>query len=293
MTSGAAVWIDTDMGVDDIHAVIALMAHRPVAGLSLAFGCAALPCAVRNAVGAAEAFGWTCPVFAGAGRPVLGRAETAERILGPRGLPTRGRMLPEVGGALPPALPALAAWAGTGGPLLALGPLTNLAAMALAHPDAALPPIVWMGGALGRGNHTEHAEFNAFADPLALAILLDRGADLTMVDLDACRRVRLVEQDLSAIADPLLADLLGGYLDIGLSRGRDHMALYDPVAAAALAAPGLFAFRTIRMRVDTSDAPTRGATRIAGDGWPVRVVADLDAEAVRDWCLAPLGRVPA
>ena len=290
MRPGGAVWVDTDIGVDDLHAITTLSARRPIAGLSLTFGCAPLARTVKNALGAAEAFGWTFPIAAGAARPILGPVETAERILGPRGLPTRGRTLPVGQDAPPPALPALTTWLAGGELVLALGPLTNLATAALAVPAAALPPIVWMGGALGRGNHTEHAEFNAFADPLALAILLDRGVDLTMIDLDACRRVRLTESDLAGIADPLLADLLGGYLDIGLARGRDHMAIYDPVAAAALVAPELFAFRTVRIAVDVTGGPARGATRIAEEGWPVRVAADLDAEAVRDWCLAPLRR---
>lgn len=288
MSPDGAVWIDTDMGVDDIHAVLALSAHKPVLGLSLIHGCAALPRVVENAIGAAESFGWQFPIMAGAARPILGPAETAERVLGPRGLPTRGRTLPRTPGALPAALPALESRAESGGPILALGPLTNLATLALARPDMALPPIVWMGGALGRGNHTAHAEFNAFCDPLALAILLDRGADLTMIDLEACRLVHLTEADLADISNPLVADLLGGYLDIGLTRGRDYMAIYDPVAAAALCAEDLFSFRTIRMTVDVTQDATRGATREDPAGWPLRVVAELDAAAIHDWCLSPL-----
>ena len=266
MTSDTAIWIDTDMGVDDLHAILAIAAHRPVAGVSVGHGCAALPRVIENAIGAADHFNWTFPLVAGAARPMLGAVETAEHILGPRGMPTRGRRLATGKSGLPPALPALAAWMETGGPILALGPLTNLATVMLAY-DIPPPAIVWMGGSLGRGNHTAHAEFNAFCDPLALAILLDRGADLTMIDLEACRRVHLTEADLAGVSDPLMADLLGGYLDIGLTRGRDHMAIYDPVAAAAACATDLFSFRTagcVLTGQTVKRAGQRGKTRTGG-----------------------------
>ena len=45
------VWIDTDMGVDDLFAVLLVLQHREVDGLSLSFGNAPLPQAYTNSYG--------------------------------------------------------------------------------------------------------------------------------------------------------------------------------------------------------------------------------------------------
>lgn len=166
------VWIDTDMGVDDIFAILLAAQEGPVAGISLSFGNAPLPQVQANAAGAALAFGWSMPIHAGADRAILGEVTTAQNVLGEDGIPTRGLTLPTVQADFPPALPALCDWLApqAGARILALGPLTNLAVLALARPDLLdrIGMVTWMGGAIGRGNHTASAEFNAAADPEAL-----------------------------------------------------------------------------------------------------------------------------
>ncbi|MCR8550989.1 nucleoside hydrolase [Salipiger sp. P9] len=287
------IWIDTDMGVDDLFAVLMLDRTLPIDGMSLVFGCAELATVRANALDAAVAYGWTFPVTEGADRALCGTVETAARILGPSGQPSRGLRLPRaVDRSLTRALTGLAAWLERreAAQILALGPLTNLANLALARPDL-LPRIgriVWMGGSVGRGNHTPYAEFNAIADPEALALLLAREVPMVMVDLEACRKVQVTEPDLAPLP-PILHDLMGGYLDIGLSRGRPGMALYDPVAAALLRAPELFTLSPVELTTELADPERRGQTRVApATGTPWQIVSDLDAEAVRDLCLSAL-----
>jgi purine nucleosidase len=296
VTQAKGIWIDTDLGVDDLLAIEALRADRVVAGLSLSFGCAPLPRAIENAFGAAEALGWPFAITAGAARPILGAVETAERILGPRGMPTRGQMIPAGAGQAPAAIPAMVDWVEQGGQdILALGPLSNLAALVLARPDLTLPQVTWMGGSLGAGNHTPHAEFNALADPLALAVLLERGTRIRMIDLEACRKVQITEADVARVIASnhpqatLLGDLLGGYLDIGLSRGRSSMALYDPVAAAALARPDLFTFKACALQVDLA-GDVLGRTRALPDAMSqtAEIVTTVNAAEIREWCLSSL-----
>lgn len=288
------VWIDTDMGADDLFAILIAVQHAEVAGLSLSFGCTTLPQAARNAAGAAQTFGWRMPITLGAARPLLGPTETAARILGPTGMLARGPRLPQAEAAYPAAPPALAAWMARGGAVLALGPLTTLAATVLAFPEAAPQRLIWMGGSTGRGNHTAFAEFNALADPLALAVLLDRGVQIDMIDLEACRQVQIGPADVDRLASragaqaALLASLLGGYLDIALSRGRPSMALYDPVAAVALVQPDLMDFSPVRLEVDITAADTRGQTRVSPGPANARVARRLDAAAIRDTALAGL-----
>ncbi|MEM6441730.1 MAG: nucleoside hydrolase [Pseudomonadota bacterium] len=292
-------WVDTDMSADDVFALHLLTAHAEVDGVSLGFGVVPLPQVRRNASGAAEAFGWRFPMFAGADRAILGGLETAERILGPTGIRSRGLTLPEAPErAAPDALAAMTAWLERreGAHVLALGPLTNLAVLALARPDllARIEKITWMGGGVTSGNHTASAEFNALADPEALAILIARGAPMRMIDLDACRRVQVEEADVAALreaGEDLLSDLLGGYLDIALERGRPSMALYDPVAAAAALRPELFAFRSVRLEAELTGLHTRGRTVVETrrpETHNAEIAEDLDAPAVKRLCLDAL-----
>ena len=54
--------------------------------------------------------------------------------------------------------------------------------------------------------------------------------------------------------------MLAGYIDIGVSRGRPGMALYDPTAAVAFVRPDLLTFRQARIDVELNIGLTRGRT---------------------------------
>ncbi|MCQ1570900.1 nucleoside hydrolase [Neorhizobium galegae] len=273
------IWIDTDMGFDDIAAVmVAAHAGLGVDGVSLVFGNAPIEHVRRNAAGATSAFVWPFPVHAGRAAPVLAKMETATGILGQTGIPTAGRALPEAPDAFhTDAFEALCSWLEKGKGdgeeggkrrIMALGPLTNIAAVALARPDLAarITDLTWMGGGVTNGNHTASAEFNAFADPEALAIVLAHKIPLRMVDLDLCRKVLCAPDDVAPIRAAggrnaeLVADLLAGFVAIATSRGRPAMALYDAVAAVAFAFPEHVTWREARIDVELSGTLTRGRT---------------------------------
>ena len=141
------IWIDTDMGFDDILAIMMIEASPlEVAGISLIFGNAPLDQVRRNAAGAAALLGWHFPVFTGARTSILGKVDTPGHVLGPKGIPTRGHGLPECPPLTEnPSLPALVNWLeqldGTGH-ILALGPLTNLAILALSRRGLSLRETV-------------------------------------------------------------------------------------------------------------------------------------------------------
>ena len=91
-------WVDTDFGFDDLWALLVLRhLGAQVAGISLVAGNAPLARVVSNAMGARQAYGIDAPIYAGADRPLVRDAETAERILGPRGMQSRGQHLPDGG----------------------------------------------------------------------------------------------------------------------------------------------------------------------------------------------------
>ena len=303
------VWIDTDMGFDDIAAILVVQSSGlAIDGVSLVFGNTTLQAVCGNAAGAVAAFGWSMPIHQGSAKPVLGALETAQSILGDSGIPTVGQSLPDA-----PALPksdafaALCGWLEGEGEkrILALGPLTNIAALCLARPDLAarISDLTWMGGGLTSGNHTASAEFNAFADPEALAIVLSHGLPLRMVDLDACRKVTASPVDVLPIRNAggknaaLIADLLEGFIGIATSRGRAAMALYDPVAAVAFTS-GLIGWRQARIDIELHSALTRGRTVVEAradkvETFNAHFAETVDAEGTKVAVLESLRREAA
>jgi purine nucleosidase len=298
------VWIDTDMGFDDIAAILVVQhAKLDIAGVSLVFGNTPLPQVRANAAGAARAFGWTFPIHSGRASAVLGAIETAQAILGETGIPTAGATLPNAA-PLPDsdAFTALCRWLEQDGEhrILALGPLTNIAALALARPDLAarITELTWMGGGVTAGNHTASAEFNALADPEAVAIVIASGLPLRMVDLDLCRKVMAVTDDIAPIRNAgganatMLADFLEGYITIGTSRGRPGMAIYDPCAAVAFVSPDLVTVSTARIDVELQGSLTRGRTVVetrAARATPnAHYATDIDTDAARALILGAL-----
>jgi purine nucleosidase len=154
-----------------------------------------------------------------------------------------------------------------------------------------------MGGGLTSGNQTASAEYNAYADVEALAVLIDRGAPLRVVELDACRRVVVGEAEIAAVrggghhAAALLAALLDGYVGIARARGRDRMPLYDPVAAALFLEPGLGSFTPARLDVEVQGPLTRGRTVIDTRRSAIANAAyldEFDVAAVHALCMKAL-----
>ena len=305
---GQAVWIDADMGFDDLAAILTV-AGQPgwsIEGLSVVAGNAPLPVALDNALRSAHCFGWAFPVHAGAAAPLKGPLVTAQNILGQDALRSAGRSLPldrvelrsdNAIGALASHLQSAAAPV----TVLALGPLTNLAQLLLESPELAgrIGRLVWMGGSAGPGNHTAAAEFNAAVDPESVQVVLDHGVAMDMVGLDACRQVRVRAEDAQKLRAAntdraeLLADLLLGYVRIASPDGSLPMSLYDPTAAAALVQPASMAFRDAHMVVECTGRHTRGMTVVE---WRVprkapanvRVASVANETLVRDTVLGAL-----
>lgn len=313
---GMSVWVDTDFGFDDLWALLLLRsAGISIAGVSLVAGNCPLPQVAKNAVAASVAFDFKWPTYAGADKPLYRKQETAKRILGELGMQTRGLTLPYSAATAEfsdgdsfrdhqhDATEALYKWLAEPGPhhIIALGPLSNIARLLQTHPTAAslINRLVWLGGSQGRGNHSEWAEFNALADPDSAALVIEHGVPLTMIELELCRRVTFDEDDIPALSGPnreLLHDLLGGYLDIALSRGRLGMSIYDPLAALALIKPDLYEFHTGSLQVHTKEDSHYGQTLVSLDSHQsssvltgkFEVASGINVEAAKSCCLSAL-----
>ena len=308
-----SVWIDTDMGFDDLAAVLTVTAQPDwrITGMSLVAGNAPLSVVINNAERAADCFDWRFPIHSGCDRPLACDLVTAQDILGDDALRSAGRSLPVTRRPLASddavlALEQYLEQHTTPATILALGPLTNIATVLQRRPELAtrIAALVWMGGSAGPGNHTAAAEFNAAVDPESVQQVLDHGVPLRMVGLDACRQVRVSAadaKDLRAIGTPraeLLADLLLGYVQIASPDYSRPMALYDPTAAAALVAPETMEFRPAHLVMELQGTHTRGMTvvewRVPRRAVANAMVASTANEArLRDTVLQALARAAA
>jgi inosine-uridine nucleoside N-ribohydrolase len=181
-------------------------------------------------------------------------------------------------------------WSGARGPVtvLALGPLTNLAAVleaavlkggAGARP--AIAEVVLVGGnarSRGRCPPWWPHEFNLTRDRRAAQAVLGSALPLTIVPLDQGRRLRAGRRELAGLAGEL-----GSYLRRHARRwlrrawltGRRSFALYDLLAAACVVDADCVTFEESRVEAHANLRLGFGA-----GARPVRVVRDFDAEGI-------------
>lgn len=280
--------VDTDMGVDDVLALLYLLERPDVDLLAVTVaGTGITRC--DSGIGLADA------LLAAAGReevPVAcGRATPLEGdhafppswrdgAAAAYGLPLQVDLAPTFAGASETLRAAT-----TEGPLtvLALGPLTNLGEALRADPGlgARIERLVVMGGALdvpgNLGNvvvDNAAAEWNMYLDPTAADIVLRSSVRVDLVPLDATNALpvtpafarRLAREGATPAAE-LAARLLEGQL------GADAGELYhwDPLAAALAVDAGLAPWAERRIAVVTADGPESGRTALDDAGAEVRV----------------------
>ena len=146
--------------------------------------------------------------------------------------------------------------------LIAIGPLTNVAALVKQHPEAAkkIKRIVLMGGSIARGyepGSKPAAEYNILSDPLAAQVVFSSGLPILMVPLDASAMLELdaaarrrVFTHLSALTDALT--LLYHLWN------HETPILFDPMAVAMVIDPTLCETKQLAIEVDST-----GYTRAA------------------------------
>lgn len=144
--------------------------------------------------------------------------------------------------------------------LVAIGPLTNLALAFAISPDVfrRAKRLAIMGGSVGTvGNVTPAAEFNFWADPLAVDRVLQSGVPIDLFGLDVTHQAICTNEWLNSVAS--LAGAVGGPLSqmVGAYFQQDPL-LHDPCPLAWLVAPDLFEATPMCVRVDTSGGFGRG-----------------------------------
>jgi inosine-uridine nucleoside N-ribohydrolase len=303
--SGAEVRIivDTDLAADDIIALQYLAADQRVRLLAVTVN------------GTGEV---TCPRGAEIARGLLAEmghpdvpvaCGSSEPLSGDRAFPAEWRAWADTAYGLPmpnievepggPDAVGLLTSTITASPtpvtLLTLGGLTNVAEALIASPDLAqrLEQIVIMGGAIDvPGNVTPEGssaplpvEWNLYVDPSADIAVLESGAPITFVSLDATNQVPVTEDFVAQLrandrthATTFMNVLLSSYAP---------PYLWDTLAAIALTDPSLVTSHEMTMTITTT-GPEAGRTVEQAGGTTVRVADPPDTQAVLDHLLATL-----
>ena len=287
----SALHIDTDGGVDDALALVAVArSGREVASVSAVFGNTVVDQAASNARWILRLCGLHPDIYAGAGiglaRRPFQRGRPGHGLDGMNGAGgSHRRLLPPLERPHGVGVIALAARHRLQG--LFLGPLTNLARALLEDPKAfqGWAPVVMAGAFAVEGMGDGGADFNTWSDPEAMERALDAGVAPRLVPLDVTSQVLLERALFRAAADAPDAVLarqlwraVEPYIDQHMAIwGGDGCRPHDAVAAGAMLWPELYDFEPARLEMD-ADRP--GRLRRADGPANAEVCVRLDAAGV-------------
>jgi len=291
--------LDTDPGVDDALALLLALSSPElrVEGITTVVGNVSQEKANRNALKLLEFLGVEdIPVARGAERPLVEEPRAAEDIHGPEGLGRallpEPRLRPDSRSAVELILDEAEELDGRL-TLIAVGPLTNVAAALLAEPrlPEMVEELIIMGGAFGVtpygfGNASPVAEFNIWHDPEAAAIVFKAGFRLKAVGLDVTTNPRnrmspQLFQEVEGLDTPrgrFIAELCGDLVE-----RFNGLSLHDPLAVAAAVDPSLLETQPMHVEVELRGEFTRGMTVADRRPWSraeanVEVAVDVDSE---------------
>lgn len=179
--------------------------------------------------------------------------------------------------------------------LVPTGPLTNVAALLISHPElkAKIKQISLMGGGVQYGNWTPAAEFNILVDPEAARIVFASGIPIIMAGLDVTEKALIKPYDferIRAVGNPVakvVAEWLDFFYQFHIKMGYEGAPVHDAVAVAALIHPEIMEMRELYVEVETEGDFCKGATVAdfygsTGKAPNARVIMGIDRDAFAD-----------
>jgi purine nucleosidase len=275
MSNRRPFFIDTDTASDDAVALVIALRHPDidVVGIGVVAGNVPLEQGVQNALYTRDLCGRDdVPVYGGSYRPIVLPLSTAQHVHGQDGMGDIGLHLrdrePHPSHAVDALIAASHRHAGEL-TVVTLGPLTNLALAV--HDDPLLVNrlrrVVVMGAAADHvGNMNPVAEYNMWADPHAVDLVLAAGLPIEFVGWDISRHFAVIEPTL---ADELRAlSALGEFCVVINKVVAEFCAtdtklagfdLPDPIAMAYAIDPAIATeTRRLHLAVETESELTRG-----------------------------------
>ncbi|KOP69703.1 ribosylpyrimidine nucleosidase [Lysinibacillus sp. FJAT-14745] len=182
--------------------------------------------------------------------------------------------------------------------LIATGPLTNIGALLLAHPEVKekISYISYMGGAAVAGNMSPFAEFNVYVDPHAADIVFRSGIPIIMSGLDVTHKAYVNMEELNQIESmgTDLSQKIGAMLRFYIQNAKNNdfqetdfengFRLHDLCAVSYVVTPELFEGEDCFVAVETEGRHTVGATVVdymyrSGKPHNVKVLHSVNREA--------------
>jgi len=293
------VVIDSDMTSDDWMATLFLLNDPDFAVKAITVagtGFAYCDAGVQSALGilALADYG-DVPVSCGSEKPLMGdnappaEWRTTTEVVDGLGLPKGGE---------PAAQDAVALFTSTiqDSPepvtVLALGPLTNIAAALEATPELVekIEMIYVMGGAVDVDGSmvseaNSAAEWNIYCDPHAARLVFESGVPITLVPLDATNEmpvtpefVKQLDAKKTTPEAEFVAKLLANNAD-SIASGSYYF--WDPLAAVVMSDPSLVTLTPRDVTViDIPGAPDDGRTKPVANGSGILVATAPHGDAV-------------
>ncbi|MCR2821032.1 nucleoside hydrolase [Lederbergia panacisoli] len=182
--------------------------------------------------------------------------------------------------------------------LIATGPLTNIGALLLAHPEIKekISYISYMGGAAVAGNMSPFAEFNVYVDPHAADIVFRSGIPIVMSGLDVTHKAYVNMEELEKIETmgtdlaQKIASMLRFYIQTAKNNEfqetdfENGIRLHDLCAVSYVVTPELFEGDDCYVAIETEGRYTAGATVVdytqnSGKPHNVKVLHSVQREA--------------
>ncbi len=207
--------IDTDTATDDAVAIMMALKndHFNIKAITTVAGNVDLNQATSNALYTCELCEKYIPVYKGESHPLKRKLETSKFFHGKDGLGDTGPYIPSKKAESENAINEIISLINKHPneiEIIAIGPLTNIAKVFTYEPSVIkkIKSLYIMGGiGEGKGNITEHAEFNFWVDPDAADIVLNSEMNIKMIAWDTTQIYGYLNkknfEDLEKINTPL------------------------------------------------------------------------------------------